>query len=159
MALVELTRKINAIRYISKRDGAVDHDASDWDRYLEDPMKNSDALVIKDGQEPTIFILNFEWNGRDAKYVKDNQTSGFDDDRKPKMSMGSWAYAAAKVSLKGIENPADIRPYVEFKKEGSGKVMDSVLDKLERIGIIDEIWQLALAIRGQDEDMKNESKN
>jgi hypothetical protein len=159
MALVERSRKLNAIRYVCKADGAVDEAASDRDLYDSDPMKHADALIFKKGQEPTVFILNFEISGREDALIKDVRIKGVDEDKNPIVAMGSWARKVAKFTIKGIENPPGVKPLVEFKKDGRGYIADHVLDKLGPVGVVEEVWQLFLALRENAEEEKAEVKN
>lgn len=159
MALVASEKKLNAIRYVCKLDDAVDHEASDRDLYEEDPMKNADALVFLPGKEPTYFVLNFDINGREDAMIKDARIKGIDEDKNPIMAMGKWAYQVAKITLKDIQNPPNVVPLVVYKKDGRGYVADAILDKLAKYGVIDEIWNLFLALRENKEEVKKEAKN
>jgi len=159
MALVASERKLNAIRYVCRKDDAVDLEASDRELYDEDPVKNADALVMKKGKEPTYFILNFEINGREDAMIKDARLKGVDEDKNPIMAMGKWAYTVTKICLKDIQNPPGVKALVEYKKDGKGYVVDNVLDKIAPYGVIDEIWQLFLSLREVKEEVKKEAKN
>jgi len=159
MALVMNKRKLNAIRFISKIDDAVDVEASDRDLYLEDPVANADALKFKKGKEPTIFLLNFELSGKENAAIEDKQSGGLDDERNPKISMGAWSYAVARMTLKDIQYPAGETPIVEFKKEGRGYASERVLDTLSKLGIIGEIFNLFITLRASDAEVKANAKN
>lgn len=160
MALVAPLRRLNAIRYICRNDGAIDLENSDRELYESDPMKHADALKMKAGEDPTVFILNFEVTGRENSMIKDSTLKGIDDDKNPMIAMGKWAYTVAKICIKGIENPPNVKnPYVEFKKDGKGYIAENVLDKLSAIGVIDEIWSLFIKLREGDDAERVNSKN
>ena len=71
MALVKQKKKLNGIRYVCRADGAVNEELSDRDLYESDPVKHADALVFHEGQEPTVFILNFELSIHEYSSIKD----------------------------------------------------------------------------------------
>ena len=64
------------------------------------------------------------------------------DDGKPSLSYGTWAQTVAKVTLKEITCPAD-QPESEkivMRKDANGFVHDELLSKLERFGVVDDIF-------------------
>lgn len=156
-------RKLNAVRIISRKDSAVDTDASDWDRYDEDPLRNGDALVMnadgKKSMEPTVFICNFDTSGREAAKIKNALISGVDDDKNAKITMGDWQYRVVQICLKGIENPPGTPDVIEFKKEGNGYVSDRTMDALEKIGLVAEIFGHYTTLTKEEEAVKENSKN
>lgn len=144
MAIVLLERRLNSIRYVSRIDTAIDKEASDREEYEQDPIKNADKLVFKEGQQPTIFVLNFETNAKEAEAIKNARTKKVGNDG-VEMSMGSWAATVCKIVLKDIINPPGIAG-IKMKKDGRGYVADATMDILERLNIVDEIWSLYLSM-------------
>jgi len=159
MALILQQKKLNAVRYISKRDSAIDKEASDFDEYYEDIVKNADKLKMKQGQEPTIFLLNLEINGKEDAAIKDSQLARIDDDKNPVMAMGKWAYTVCRIILKDVINPPGTVGGIEFKKDGRGYVSDKTMDTLAKYGLVDEIWQQYLSLTGDKNEEKVEAKN
>ena len=157
MAIELSERRLNSIRYISKIDAAIDEEASEREEYEKDPIKNADKLVMKEGQEPTVFVLNFEVNAKEAKSIKDSRAKGFSDDT-VQMSMGDWAYTVCKIVLKGIVNPPGTKGVV-FKKDGRGYVADSTMDQLEKFNLVDEIWALYVAMTNAEQEETEASPN
>ena len=157
MAIELSDRRLNSIRYVSRIDAAIDKEASDREEYEKDPIKNADKLVMKEDEEPTIFVLNFEVNAKEAKSIKDARTKGFQDD-KVEMAMGNWAYTVCKIVLKGIINPPGAKG-IPFKKDGRGYVADSTMDLLEKFNLVDEIWSLYLAMTNQNEAEEEAAPN
>jgi len=150
-------KKLNAVHIISSKDSAVDEDASDWELYSADPIKNLDAVKYKAGQEATHFICNFEQSGKEMATIKDAMLKGFDDDRNPQLSYGNGAYTVARFTLKDIQNPPNVADTIVFKKEGRGYVADSVLTVLDRLGVVQEIFQHWVKLT--QDDTEPEAKN
>jgi len=149
--LTNTRRSLNAVRLISRNDDAVDQEQSDWDKYDEDPIANADAIVIKDGAEPTYFLCNFDITGKESSLVKDAMIKGFDkEDQSVKLSYGKWAYTVVRLTLKGIQNPPGVDGVIEYKKDGTGYAMDSVLSVLERHGVMGEIFNHYVALTQSD---------
>ena len=80
MAIVLLERRLNSIRYVSRIDTAIDKELSEREEYEEDPIKNADKLIYKEGQQPTIFVLNFETNAKEAEAIKNARTKKVGND-------------------------------------------------------------------------------
>lgn len=130
---------LQSIEIISQYDTAVDHDASDIDAYLVDPIKNRDKLVLVD--EPTIFICNFSLTGKQKAQIKDVMIKGIDpEDKSAKLAFGKWSYVVCQMTLKGIKNPPNVAECIEFKKDGSGLVSDATMDELVDCGVAQEIF-------------------
>lgn len=152
-----VARLIN-LEHVSKSDDALDLEASKYDEYLKTADKKH--LVFKAGIEPTIFSLNFEHSGKQSRAIKDNMIGSSNEEGKPQVTLGSWQYEVVSLSLKGIKNPADL-PLEEcliYKTDESGKrVADEVMAKLERHGVIGEIFSLysALHLKSSRPEAKN----
>ena len=138
--IIDQSHRLNAVRIISRNDDAVDEEASDWEVYDKDPVRNEKALVMKADQTPTIFLCNFELTGKEAANVKDALISGIDDEKNIKMSYGKWSYRVTQLTLKGIENPPNVKDVIEYKKDGRGYVSDQTMTLLERMGLVSEIF-------------------
>jgi hypothetical protein len=133
-------KTMNAFRMISRSDPAVDVEASDWERYDKNPMVNDDAIVLKDKEHPTIFLLNFEVNGKERAAIDDAMVAAQNNDGSYVPSYGNWPYAIAKYTLKAIENPEGTVDGFELKKDGRGYPRDEVIRDLQKLGIVSEIF-------------------
>lgn len=156
--LISARRSLNSIRIISRYDDAVDNDATDWDKYDADPIANADAIVLKPGRQPTFFLCNFDLTGKESTTVKDAMVKGVDrSDGTVNLSYGKWAYTVVRLTLKDIQNPPDVDGVIEFKKDGTGYVLDSVLTVLERVGVVGEIFNHYLTLT--QNSTKDNAKN
>jgi len=150
-------KRLNSVHIISKRDDAVDEEQTEWDRYDEDPVNNLDAIKYHAEKEATKFICNFEQTGKEVASIKDAMIKGFDDDKNPMVAYGKWAYTVARMTLKDIQNPPNVGDVIIFKKDGKGYVTDEILTKLERLGIVQEIFQHWIHLT--QDDSKPQAKN
>lgn len=152
-------RPLNAVIVYSQCDDAIDHEASDWERYREDVIKNADALVFLADKVPTKFICNFEFNGKSDAAVKDSMMSGVDRDNNVKMSMGTWQYEVVRRSLKVIENPPGAADVIKLKLESGLYVDKNTMTSLTRAGVSAEIFDAYLKLKEGDDEEKAEAKN
>lgn len=155
MALIISNRRpLNCVTIISRQDSAVDSDATDWNAYDADPIGNASAIKLKPGQEPTKFICNFDLSGKESAQIKDAMVKNMDEEsRRPNLAYGKWSYTAVRLTLKDIQNPPNTDGVVEFKKDGTGYVMDSVMSVLERAGVVQEIFNHYLTLtQGEAKD-------
>jgi hypothetical protein len=152
-------RKLNAVRLVSRKDSAIDHDNSDWDLYDEDPIKNADALTMNKGQEPTVFVCNFDTTGKEGAKIKNSLVAGVDDDKNAKISMGDWQYTVIRICLKDIQNPPNVADVIEFKKDGNGYVADKTMDFLEKVDLISELFAHYTTLTSSDEQVRANAKN
>lgn len=159
--------KVAAVRIISRTDDALDWDNPDmdFDKYLEDAVKNESCLKFKEGAEPTVFLCNFDFNGHESATIKNfmlGSQDKFSGESKggQKMTMGSWAYMVAKYALKEIQNPADLpeADRLVLKKESGKYADDQTIGGLARIGIVDEIFVHYLNLTQKDQT-KGAAKN
>lgn len=149
----------NSVTVYSRVDDAIDHNASDWTAYLEDPIKNEKALVFHPGKQPTRFICNFEFNGKDDAAIKDAMTGSIDSNKNMKVTMGAWQYEVVRRALKAIENPPGLEGVIELKLE-SGKLVDErTMTMLTKAGVSGDIFSVYLALKGDDESEKAQAKN
>lgn len=156
--LISNRRPLNAVSLISRMDSAVDKDATDWELYDADPIVNISAIKIKPGQEPTKFICNFDLSGKEAALIKDAMIKNMDPETKsPNLAYGKWSYTAVKLTLKDIQNPPNTDGVIEYKRDGTGYVMDSVLSVLERAGVVQEIFNHFLNLTHNE--ARDNSKN
>lgn len=152
-------RPLNAVTLYSRIDDAIDHNNSDWDKYAADPIANASALSFLPDKVPTKFVCNFEFNGKDDAAIKDAMMSGVDRDNQVKMSMGSWQYEVVRRSLKVIENPNDADGCIKLKMESGSYVDKNTMSLLTRAGIVGEIFQAYLALRGEADAEEAEAPN
>lgn len=153
---IKKVRAPNAVRIVSKADSAIDWDATDWDRYTSDPLRNEDAIKFLPDEKPTIFICNFLLKGKDEARIKDAMIGDFNAEGGAKPAIGTWAYAVVKACLKGIENPPGADAIV-FKLDARGFASNETLDELSGIGIISEIFQYYLLYC--ENDVSKNAKN
>lgn len=150
-------KRFNCVRIISRIDDAVDHEASDWTRYDEDPIENEDALKFLADKHPTIFLCNFELDAKSNAKIQDAMFSGIDEDKNPRPALGAWSLAVAKYTLKSIENHPSVKDPIRFKADSRGLVSDETLDVLQKAGIISEIFShySKLSQSGVSKNVKN----
>jgi len=150
-------KRLNCVRIISKVDDAVDHEASDWTKYDEDPIENEDALKMLPEKHPTIFICNFELDAKSNAKVQDAMFSGIDEDKNPRPALGAWSLAVAKHTLKAIENHPSTKDPIRFKADSRGLVSDETLDVLQNVGVISDIFNhySKLSQTGVSKNVKN----
>jgi hypothetical protein len=108
---------------------------------------------------PTVFICNFDTTGREAAKIKNALISGVDDDKNAKITMGDWQYQVVRTCLKEIENPPGVDDVIKFKKDGRGYVLESTMDQLEKVGIIQEIFGHYTTLTKEDEAVRDNAKN
>ena len=131
--------RLNAVEMIAKIDDAID-DGADYDAYVKANDRN--LLKFKPGLQPTVFLLNLEFSGKEAEAVKNAIVSGKDEDGSPKVALGSWSFKVAKLSLKDIINPPDVplEAQMKMKKDDRGFAHDDLLGELDRLGIVQDIF-------------------
>ena len=138
---ISFKEKINlsCVEIISENDDALDVENSDLEKYKE--TLNVNHLKFLPDKEPTIFICNFNLKGKDLASVNNAMIDGTDDEGKPKVAIGSWAYRITKLTLKDIKNPSYLKEdeRINFKKDFQGYAHDDVVSLLQRIGIANEI--------------------
>lgn len=141
-----LKKKLNAIRFISKMDSALDLEACEYDEYLKDPVENAPLLKFLEGQTPTVFILNFELSGKEQALLQDSMFSGVDEDQNMKFSMGKWGYNVVKHCLKDIQNPPNEQDVIKLKKDSKGYVDEPTMTELQKFGLVGEIFTLYVSL-------------
>jgi hypothetical protein len=147
---INTIKRLNCVRLISRVDDAVDHDASDWEKYDEDPMNNENAIKFLADKQPTIFTCNFEVDAKTNAKIQDAMFAGIDDDKQPKPAYGGWALAVVKHTLKGIENPASTVDPIRLKVDNKGAVSEETLNFLQQCGIISEIFNHYLKLTSKE---------
>jgi len=152
-----LTKKLNAIRFVSKADSALDLANCNYDEYAEDPCTKEETLKFLEGQLPTVFILNFELSGKEHAMLQDNMFAGVDDEKNPRLTMGKWAYNVVKSCLKDIQNPPNETQVIRLKKDSKGYVSDDTMTELQKFGLVNEIFNLYFALT--QTDIRANSKN
>jgi hypothetical protein len=152
----ELIRNLNSVTIYSKIDDAVDHEASNWDLYNEDPLANESALVFKKDKKPTKFICNFDPPAKHGQLI-DNAMIAMNEDRSPEPAYGRWSFMVVKVCLKDIQNPEGTKGGIELKKDSKGFVADETMNKLRKFRIIDEIFAHYQTLTASS--LRPESKN
>lgn len=162
--VIDDIKSLNAVTLYSQKDTAIDHDATDWEEYAKDPMKNEGEIKFKDGMEPTRFIFNFEHKGKVATHIDDSKYGGIDKESKsPKVNITKWAYEVMRHSLKDIQNPPNVTGVIKIKLAGdkiSGTVVDDVtMTKLKRSGLVEEMMNHYLTLTKLGDEEKQNAKN
>lgn len=139
---IQQGKRLNAVRIISRIDDAVDAEGTDWEAYDKD--LDEKHIKLLPGKTPTVFLCNFELKAKEAANIKNNmQTVEVDaGENKIKMTMGSWAYQVVRLTLKDIQNPDSVpaENQLVMKREGAGYPMDETMTMLERLGVVQEIF-------------------
>lgn len=158
MALrVDKSKPLNALEVICENDDAIDSEESDYQEYL----KTGDVkhLVFVENKQPTRFIVNFELSGKESALIKNEMVGGRDEDNKPKVTLGSWAYRVTKYTLKDVQNPPDLKPdeRIELKKDDKGYVSERTMSLLDRYGVTEAIFGMYsnLVLSGAKQNAKN----
>lgn len=143
MAIRKDKKDLSALQLVGRKDDALDPvKAKDaYDAYVAAGLDESKLVFLPD-QQPTRFLLNFELTGKEAERIKNAMVAGKDEDGEPTMSLGSWQFALAKRTLKGIQNPTglDEADGLKFETDQNGLVSDALLGKLDKHGIIQDIF-------------------
>lgn len=149
---------LNTVRIIASADDAIDQGQSDFEAYKE--TRDEGKLVFLAGKQPTVFVCNFQLGAREARMVNNAMLGAKDDSGKPALAYGTWAQTVAKVTLKDIQNP-DYVPEAKrlaLRKDSNGYVHDDLLAKLERAGVVDDIFNAFVTLtknRPSGDDAKN----
>lgn len=140
------------VKVIGKKDDAIDMQTSDWDAYKE--SLDDKHLRFLPGKSPTLFICNFKYDAKAARMVNNAMLAAKDDSGNPTMSYGAWSQTIAKVSLKDVTNPDGVPAdeQVIFRKDANGYVHDELLAKLERWGVVDDIFNAYIQTQKSTKD-------
>lgn len=160
MAFDVEAKSLKHVRVICKHDPAIDQDYLEenpdiWDEYLNDPLRLEGTLKFLDGKTPTVFICNFEISAKESSIIEDAQMGAVDEDRKPKLAMGSWKYQVVRLVLKEIENPGVLK----LKKDSKGYVDVFTMTQLEKFKIPDTIWSQYILLTKDAASVKANAKN
>lgn len=132
-------RSLTAVAFVANCDDQLGEDA-DYQAYLKD----LDETHLKLQGEPSRFLLNLEFKSKEGERVKNAMLGGKDEDGEPKVAYGSWSFLVAKIVLKDIQNPPDVPLEHAFvmRKDDKGNVHDDLLARLDRHGIVQDIFNL-----------------
>lgn len=132
---IERKRDLSSIKLVVKADDAIGN-VDAYDDYID--TLNEDCLDLKG--EPTYLVLNFDIKGKDAERIKNAMVQGGEDGT-PTIAMGSWQFTIARLTLKGIANPADLPLEQQIVyREKDGKPSEDTLAFLDRIGALANIF-------------------
>jgi len=139
-----------AIKVVSVDDPAINKELSDVDAYKDShDMKD---LAFVDGEEPTVFEIGTISFMKFAE-IKDRHIS-FDlgsDGQEIKTNLFGLTADALRYSLKKAKN-------LPFKlKIERGRLSDTTMDKLARLGIVEELGNVALNLNGFGDDDEKKS--
>ena len=151
-------KKLNSVRLFSRADDAIDHDATDWDAYDDDPLNESLIKMLPE-KEPTVFLCNFEFKGKDSTVVNDAVFGAMDrNEKSPKVNFNNWAYQVVRHGLKDIKNPAGVDDVIKMKKDSGLYVSEETMTKLEQAGIVGEIFRHWQTLKVDDDEEQNAKK-
>jgi len=134
-----------ALKVVSTDDPAIDLDKSDVESYKK--AHDLKHLSFKSGEEPTYFHLGTITFMKFAE-IKDKHIS-FDlgsDGQEIKTNLFGLTADSLRYSLKKADNlPFPI-------KIERGRLSDTTMDKLARLGIVEELGNIALNLNGFGDD-------
>jgi len=152
-------KKLNAVRLFSQADDAIDHEATDWDAYEDNPLDESLIKLVADKQA-TVFLCNFDFKGKEKTKVDDAVFGAMDKDAKsPKVNYSAWSYEVVRHALKDIQNPPDVKDVIKMKKDSGTLVSPETMTMLGNAGIVSEIFKYWLALRSDSEEKANAKKS
>ena len=146
---IKKRQKVGIVDFIHPSDDAINTDIdpttkepfSDIEEYQKswDFSKN---CVLREGQEATVFKINFDVNHNDMVQMKNASLGGFSKGEETGFKVGSHASQVVKTILVDIVNP-DSMPADEkivFEKHNKRFVSDKVMVELEDLGIVDDLY-------------------
>lgn len=138
-------RSLNEVVLIAKRDDAIDLGKSDYEKFLE--TGNEDHLAFVEGKNPTRFILNFDFKGRDGEKIK-NAMMGTARDGQPNVAMGSWSYLVTKHALKEIRygEGVPLEKQIKMQHDQHQNVHDDLIARLDKLGVVAQIFSLYMSL-------------
>lgn len=144
---------LGIVDFISPRDSAIDtrineqtgEPRSDLEKYKED-WDFDKYCVLTDGEEPTIFKINFSLTPKKQIFIDNSSLGGDGKKEQFGFKLGSHKYTIVKSVLVGIENPANTPTNQRFifKSDGKGFVHDDTMNELLANGLVDEIYSFYL---------------
>jgi hypothetical protein len=161
MALRKVKSSINlsCVPVILENDDAIDHDNEECDYQMYVKTGDISHLRYVSDKEPTKFICNFSFSGKEAAMVKNSMIGSKDEEGKPSVSLGSWQFRIARLSLKDIQNPAYLPEDECFvMKNYDGYADEKLLAVLNNYGVIDAIFSLYSSLV-LDNGVRAEAKN
>jgi len=150
-------RNLNSVRIISRNDSAIDQEKSNFDAYMLDAIGNENSIVFLEGKLPTIFLCNFEVDGKSGAAIQDSMMGGIDDEKNPKVTPGRWAYEICRRCVKDIQNPIGEVDVIKLTKDVKGFVSDETMTELQKYGIVNEIFNHYFALT--QSEVKTNAKN
>lgn len=144
---------LKCIELISLRDDAVDEEGSNYDEYI----KTLDRKHLKLNGEPSLFILNMDFKGKEAQQIKNASMSAKDDDGKASLALGSLSFTIARLALKDIKHPEGEGNVLPFMKGRDNNAHENLIGSLDRMGVVNEI--LAVYSQHVANPTRTEAKN
>jgi len=133
------------LKVVSTDDPAIDLDKSDVSAYID--SHNLEHLSFKAGEEPTYFHMGTITFMKFAE-IKDRHISFDlgDNGQEIKTNLFGLTADSLRYSLKKADNlPFPI-------KVERGRLSDTTMDKLARLGIVEELGNVALSLNGFGDD-------
>lgn len=142
MAFAPVEKK--TIEVICEKDEAVDCTPGEYQEYLK--TLDEEILELKEGLEPTRFLLKTVLDYKSTQRLKNMQLSYSQSDGEMGVKLG-FSIEEVRIALVGIKNPG--AKSIEFKKDGDGFASKGLIEILEASGIISDLYnarQLALNV-------------
>jgi hypothetical protein len=120
---------------VSSNDPALDMTADEYDTYQSslDPS----LLKLKEGQEPTIFVLKKVLPYGVSQRIKGKQMT-YD---KGEVYVGTGHISdEVRAALSDIKNPASCDDPIKFKKSGDGGATPEIMAMLDAFGITQDLY-------------------
>lgn len=155
---------IGMIDFIHPSDDAIDTTedpetglpVSDINAYRQD-WNFSKHCALLEGVEPTRFKINFSVPYNKQVKIKNASVGGFGKDDEAGFKLGSHSNQIVRTVLVGIKNPDNMplgEQVVFAKDKKTDMVADRVMEELEELGIVDDIYGFYLSNKAEPENLK-----
>ena len=145
------------IEVIVKKDSAIDHDLSDYDKYLD--TIDESHLVFKHGDEPTRFVMKKDIALKHSIKI-DNQKIRYEKGGDVSVNLGSLVTETVRATLIGIKNPSGVPEEKQLKiKTHEGLLDEKQTEMFLSAGIIENLYTARenyIKKMGGSEDLKKD---
>jgi hypothetical protein len=155
---------IGMVDFIHPEDDAIDLTV---DEETGQPVSNvaeyrkdwnfSKHCALLEGVEPTKFQLNFSIPYNKQVKIKNASVGGFGKDEDAGFKLGSHSNQIVRTVLVGIKNPEAMplgEQLVYARDKKTDLVTDRVMEELENLGIVDDIYGFYLSNKAEPENLK-----
>ncbi len=156
--------QIGLVEFIHPEDDAID---TTLDEETGQPVSNvaeyrkdwnfAKHCALLDGIEPTRFQLNFSIPYNKQVQIKNSSVGGFGKDDEAGFKLGNHSNQIVRTVLVGIKNPEgmELADQLVFQKDKkTDLVTDRVMQELEELGIVDDIYGFYLSNKAEPENLK-----